>query len=138
MGWLSCDWTVRGVCAGHALLLAASFALLAFQAKPRDTKAIGSIIPSPFNISQDGKLTTASLMSQYRRHRFLLQIQAKEEAPPYRIASCDVNANNINGDYWQVWVWEREDLVRVVLAQPPEEVMQYQEDVIAILSKVII
>ncbi|KAK8407296.1 hypothetical protein O3P69_002092 [Scylla paramamosain] len=94
--------------------------------RPGDTKAIGSIIPSPFNISQDGKLTTASLMSQYRRHRFLLQIQAKEEAPPYRIASCDVN----------VWVWEREDLVRVVLAQPPEEVMQHQEDITAILSKV--
>ncbi|MPC25305.1 hypothetical protein E2C01_018411 [Portunus trituberculatus] len=34
MGWLSYDWTVRGVCASRALLLAASSALLAFQAKP--------------------------------------------------------------------------------------------------------
>ncbi|XP_050727023.1 cadherin-87A-like [Eriocheir sinensis] len=94
--------------------------------RPGDTKAIGSIIPSPFNISQDGKLTTASLMSQYRRHRFLLQLQAKEEAPPHRTANCNVN----------VWVWERNDLARVVLAQPPEEVVKQQEEIAAVLSKV--
>ncbi|MPC39922.1 Delta-like protein C [Portunus trituberculatus] len=35
MGWLSCDWTVQEVCASRALLLAASSALLALQAKPR-------------------------------------------------------------------------------------------------------
>ncbi|XP_027213278.2 cadherin-87A [Penaeus vannamei] len=94
--------------------------------RPGDSKSIGSIIPSPFNVTQDGKLTTASLMSQYRRHRFLLQIQAKEEAPPHRIAKCNVN----------IWVWEREDLVRVVLAQPPEEVVRQQEAIANTLSEV--
>lgn len=43
---------------------------------------------------------------------------------------------NPNEGYWQVWVWEREDLVRVVLAQPPEEVVRQQEDIAAVLSKV--
>nr|XP_053634394.1 LOW QUALITY PROTEIN: cadherin-87A-like [Cherax quadricarinatus] len=94
--------------------------------RPGESRAVGSIIPSPFNITQDGKLTTASLMSQYRRHRFLLLLHAKEEAPPFRIATCTVN----------VWVWEREDLVRVVLAQPPEEVVHHQEDIAATLSQV--
>lgn len=94
--------------------------------RPSESKSIGSIIPSPFNITQDGKLTTASLMAQYRRHRFILQVQAKEEAPPYRVAKCYVN----------IWVWEREDLVRVVLAQPPEEVVKGQEEIAAILSQV--
>ncbi|XP_071526000.1 cadherin-87A [Panulirus ornatus] len=94
--------------------------------RPGDSKAIGSIVTSPFNISQDGKLTTASLMSEYRRHRFLIELQAKEEASPYRIASCNVN----------VWVWEREDLVRVTLAQPPEVVVRHQEDIAGVLSQV--
>ncbi|KAG7153827.1 Cadherin-87A-like [Homarus americanus] len=63
--------------------------------RPGETKAIGSIIPSPFNITQD-----------------------------------------VYASFYQVWVWEREDLVRVVLAQPPEEVVRRQEDIAATLSQV--
>ncbi|CAL4115826.1 unnamed protein product, partial [Meganyctiphanes norvegica] len=91
-----------------------------------ETRTIGSIIPSPFNITKNGKLITASLMSQYRRQRFELEIQAKEEAPPHRVAICKVN----------VWVWQRADLVRLVLAQPPEEVVNNQEYIAATLSEV--
>ncbi|KAK4292814.1 hypothetical protein Pmani_034453 [Petrolisthes manimaculis] len=94
--------------------------------RPGGTKAIGSIVPSPFNVTEDGKLSTASLMSQYRRHRFVLHLQAKEDAPPHRIASCNVN----------VWVWERDDLVRVVLAQAPETVVRHQDSIAQTLSKV--
>ncbi|XP_076043934.1 cadherin 87A isoform X2 [Oratosquilla oratoria] len=94
--------------------------------RPGEVESVGSLVPSPFNVTRKGKLTTAALMSQYRRHRFLLSVQAKEEAPPYRIATCKVN----------VWVWEKEELVRVVLAQPPEQVVERQEEIVDSLSSV--
>ena len=36
----------------------------------------------------------------------------------------------------QVWVWESEQLVRVVLAQPPDEVMEQQQAIADTLSRV--
>lgn len=47
-----------------------------------------------------------------------------------------IRLENPNEGYWQVWVWERDDLARVVLAQPPEEVVKQQEEIAAVLSKV--
>ncbi|KAA0203916.1 hypothetical protein HAZT_HAZT006958 [Hyalella azteca] len=71
-----------------------------------------------------GRLVTAALMTQYRQHRFRLELQAKEEAPPHRSATTSV------------WVWEADQLVRVVLSQPPHEVALQQEAIADILSQV--
>lgn len=56
------------------------------------------------------------------------------------VNKCDELNNNKSRVYLpprrQVWVWESEQLVRVVLAQPPREVMQRQQAIADTLSKV--
>ncbi|RXG60025.1 Cadherin-87A [Armadillidium vulgare] len=95
--------------------------------RPGESKPVGSIVPSPFNMTKEGRLLTATLMAPYKRHRFLLEVQAKEETKPYRIDTCMVN----------IWVWERDELIKVVLEQKPEEVVRNQEGIITELSDVL-
>ncbi|KAJ2947229.1 hypothetical protein O0L34_g16939 [Tuta absoluta] len=72
-----------------------------------DSKSSGSVVPSPFNISQDGILTTASYMSEYNQDRFVLDIIAQEIAPPHRQAKAQV----------YVWVIDRTALIRMVVSR---------------------
>ncbi|XP_068626040.1 cadherin-87A isoform X2 [Battus philenor] len=67
----------------------------------------GSVVPSPFNISQDGVLTTAAFMSEYNQDRFVLDIVAQELAPPHRRATAQV----------YLWVIERSSLMRMVVSR---------------------
>ncbi|XP_013149297.1 PREDICTED: cadherin-87A-like, partial [Papilio polytes] len=53
-------------------------------------RASGSVLPSPFNITQDGVLMTAAFMSEYSQDRFVLDVIAEEVAPPHRRASAKV------------------------------------------------
>lgn len=50
----------------------------------------GSIVPSPFAISDDGRLTAASYMAEYNQDRFILDIEAKELAQPERKSNARV------------------------------------------------
>ncbi|KPJ12580.1 Cadherin-87A, partial [Papilio machaon] len=50
----------------------------------------GSVVPSPFNITQDGVLMTAAFMSEYNQDRFVLDVIAQELAPPHRRATAKV------------------------------------------------
>ncbi|XP_038218379.1 cadherin-87A-like [Zerene cesonia] len=72
-----------------------------------DQHSSGSVVPSPFNITQDGVLITATSMLEYNQDRFVLDIIAQEEAPPHRQAKAQV----------YVWVIERSALLRLVVSR---------------------
>lgn len=64
-------------------------------------KSSGSIVPSPFNITQDGKLITANYMAEYNQDRFVVEVVAKEVASPEREAVAKVHVS-----FWLVvLVW---------------------------------
>ncbi|KFM79704.1 Cadherin-87A, partial [Stegodyphus mimosarum] len=81
-------------------------------------------VPSPFNISSDGHITAAQLMAQYDHARFELRVAAKEVASPFRVAKATV----------KVWIYEQNQLVRVIVPQPPEEVHKRKTLIHEILS----
>ncbi|KAG4077206.1 hypothetical protein HA402_016193 [Bradysia odoriphaga] len=85
-----------------------------------NVKSTGSIVPSPFVISRDGRLSTASYMAEYNQDHFELDIVAKETESPEREALAKVF----------VWVFNPEQLVRVILSRPPAEVHTEQNEVI--------
>lgn len=53
----------------------------------------GSIVPSPFNVTQDGKLVTSGYMAEYNQDRFVVEIVAKEIASPERFAVTKVHVS---------------------------------------------
>lgn len=87
-------------------------------------KSSGSIIPSPFNITQGGQLNTATYLAENNQHRFVVSVIARENAFPEREALAEVH----------VWIFEQEQLIRVILSRPVEEVYQEREEIIAELS----
>nr|CAD7573732.1 unnamed protein product [Timema californicum] len=89
-------------------------------------RSSGSIIPSPFNVSENGKLVTANYMAEYNQDRFILDIIAKEKSYPERQAITRVH----------VWIYEPQQLIRVILSRPPEEVNQERDMIVAELSNV--
>ncbi|XP_001989490.2 cadherin-87A [Drosophila grimshawi] len=84
-------------------------------------KSTGSIVPSPFAISQDGRISANTIMAEYNQDRFELEIVARELEEPQRSANTKV----------YIWVFDGTQLVRVILSRPPEEVYQEQEEIIA-------
>lgn len=84
----------------------------------------GSVIPSPFNVSREGKVVTAAVMAEYTQDRFQLTVMARERASPGRAAYATVH----------VWVYEPHQLIRVVLSRPPEEVHRERRDIVEELS----
>lgn len=57
-------------------------------------KSVGSIVPSPFAIGRDGRLTTAAFMAEYNQDRFELDVLAKELVAPFREATAKVFVSN--------------------------------------------
>lgn len=53
-------------------------------------KNSGSIIPSPFNISHEGQITTATYVAENNQHRFIIDVAARENAIPEREALASV------------------------------------------------
>ncbi|EFN85300.1 Cadherin-87A [Harpegnathos saltator] len=87
-------------------------------------KPSGSIVPSPFNVTQDGKLVTSGYMAEYNQDRFIVNVIAKETAIPERYAMTRVH----------VWVFEPSQLIRVILSRPPEEVNSERDEIVSELS----
>lgn len=81
-------------------------------------------IPASFNVSADGRVCATHPMAQYSQARFTVALEAKETTPPHRAARTTL----------KVWVYEPDQLVRVIIAQPPEEVYRDQRQVVAVLS----
>ncbi|CAK1543768.1 unnamed protein product [Leptosia nina] len=71
------------------------------------SQSSGSVVPSPFNITQDGILMTAHFMSEYNQDRFVLDIIAQELAPPHRQAKTQV----------YLWIIDRSSLIRMVVSR---------------------
>ncbi|CAG5033926.1 unnamed protein product [Parnassius apollo] len=71
------------------------------------SQSSGSVVPSPFNISQDGILMTTAFMSEYNQDRFVLDIIAQELAPPHRQAKAQV----------YLWIIDRSALIRMVVSR---------------------
>lgn len=57
------------------------------------SRSSGSIIPSPFNITAEGKIVAAAFMAEYNQDRFVLDVIAKERAPPEREAVAKVHVS---------------------------------------------
>lgn len=87
-------------------------------------KSSGSIIPSPFNVTQDGRLITANYMAEYNQDRFIVEVVAREIAYPEREAVAKVH----------IWIYEPEQLIKVILSRPAEEVFQQKDEIVAELS----
>ncbi|KAH1027486.1 hypothetical protein HUJ05_000983 [Dendroctonus ponderosae] len=92
--------------------------------KYRSEKSSGSIIPSPFNISQKGEVYTATYLAENNQHRFVVDVVTRENGFPEREAYTQV----------QVWVFEPEQLIRVILSRPKEEVYKEKEEIISELG----
>nr|XP_040218321.2 cadherin-87A isoform X1 [Anopheles coluzzii]XP_049463650.1 cadherin-87A isoform X1 [Anopheles coluzzii]XP_049463651.1 cadherin-87A isoform X1 [Anopheles coluzzii]XP_049463652.1 cadherin-87A isoform X1 [Anopheles coluzzii]XP_049463653.1 cadherin-87A isoform X1 [Anopheles coluzzii]XP_049463654.1 cadherin-87A isoform X1 [Anopheles coluzzii] len=88
------------------------------------TKTTGSIVPSPFAISKDGRVVTANYMAEYNQDRFVLEIVAKEIESPEREAVTRVH----------VWIFNPEQLVRMILSRPPSEVHQDRDEIVSELG----
>lgn len=56
-------------------------------------KSSGSIIPSPFNITQTGQMNTATYLAENNQHRFVVSVVARENAYPEREAVAEVNVS---------------------------------------------
>ena len=77
----------------------------------------GSVVPSPFHVTTDGRLFTDSLMAEYNQDRFVLEVVAREEAAPFREDSANVH----------LWVYEPNQLARIVVAKPLERATTERE-----------
>lgn len=58
-------------------------------------KPSGSIVPSPFNVTHDGKLVTSGYMAEYNQDRFIVEVIAKETGVPERYAMTRVHVSCI-------------------------------------------
>ncbi|XP_055375511.1 cadherin-87A [Condylostylus longicornis] len=85
------------------------------------SKATGSIVPSPFTVSPEGRITTATFVAEYNQDRFELEVIAKETQPPERHAKTKV----------YVWIYDSSQLIRVILSRPPTEVQIYQDEIVS-------
>ncbi|XP_055585161.1 cadherin-87A [Uranotaenia lowii] len=88
------------------------------------TKTTGSIVPSPFTITKEGRIATANYMAEYNQDRFILEVVAKEVESPERVATAKV----------YVWIFNPEQLVRVILSRPPSEVHLERDEIVSELS----
>lgn len=77
----------------------------------------GSVVPSPFHVTTDGRLFTESLMAEYNQDRFVLEVVAREEAPPFREDTANVH----------LWVYEPNQLSMIVVAKPLERALIERE-----------
>ncbi|XP_065338532.1 cadherin-87A [Cloeon dipterum] len=93
---------------------------------PGSNVSSGSLVPSPFKVSNTGRISTTTPMLEYNQGRFLLRLVAKEMVAPYREAETLVH----------VWVYDQSQLVRVILSRPPESVHKDRNKVTSELSRV--
>lgn len=84
-------------------------------------RSVGSIVPSPFMITRDGKVSTATYMGEYNQDRFELTIVAKEVEHPNRESQAKV----------VIWIFRPDQLVRVIFSRPPTEIFQEKDEIIA-------
>lgn len=68
------------------------------------SKSSGSIIPSPFNITDGGELTVATRLGEYNQHRFVIDIVARETASPQKETLTQVHVRVFGNMYLEMCV----------------------------------
>ena len=76
-----------------------------------ETTSSGSLVPSPFEMKENGRLVLGSLMAEFNQDRFVIDIEAKEPDSNHR-AKARVH----------LWVYEPEQLIKLVINKTPTEV----------------
>ncbi|KAB0801704.1 hypothetical protein PPYR_03890 [Photinus pyralis] len=84
----------------------------------------GSVIPSPFVISESGQIFTATNLSENNQHHFIVNVVAKEIMYPERESDAKV----------YVWIFEPEQLIRIILSRPVEEVLKEKDEIVQELT----
>ncbi|KAF5278616.1 hypothetical protein FQA39_LY00658 [Lamprigera yunnana] len=84
----------------------------------------GSVIPSPFNVSQNGDVFTATSLIENNQHRFIVDLIAKEVAYPERESVAKI----------YIWIFEPDQLIRIILSRPVEEVLKEKNEILLELS----
>ncbi|XP_025413054.1 cadherin-87A isoform X2 [Sipha flava] len=85
-----------------------------------------SIVRDPFSIDQSGRISTAAFLAEYNQGRFDLQIVAKENESPHRVASTIAT----------IWVYETHQLVKLIVSRAPQTVNEGREQIISSLANV--
>jgi len=60
---------------------------------PGSNVSSGSLVPSPFRVTGNGRLSTATSMLEHNQGRFVIKLVARETASPYREAETIVHVN---------------------------------------------
>ena len=105
-----------------------SYAILRSELYPSgSTISAGSLVqdPSPFSMTQNGRLVLGSLMAEFNQDRFVLDIEAIEAESNHR-AKARVN----------LWIYEPEQLIKLVIDKTPMEVNKNKSAIISELKNV--
>ena len=89
------------------------------------TTSSGSLVPSPFEMRDNGRLVLGSLMAEFNQDRFVIDIEAKEPDSNHR-AKARVH----------LWVYEPEQLIKLVINKRPTEVNREKFEIIEELRNV--
>uniref|UniRef100_T1IV10 Uncharacterized protein n=1 Tax=Strigamia maritima TaxID=126957 RepID=T1IV10_STRMM len=82
--------------------------------RARSPTSSGAVVPQPFTIDRSGHIFTAASLHFYNQDRFHLTVAAREDSEPFRETKTTA----------EVWIFEQSQLLRVVVAFPPDIVTQ--------------
>ncbi|XP_040572795.1 cadherin-87A [Lepeophtheirus salmonis] len=88
-------------------------------------ESAGSLVPFPFDINQNGRISLSSLMAEFNQDKFELDVEAKELSTG-RKAKTKVN----------IWIIESHQLIKLVVNKEPLKANQFKEDIIKELSNI--
>merc|ERR1712106_1180370 len=89
------------------------------------TEYAGSLVPSPFKMTQNGRIILDSLMAEFNQQRFEIDIEAKESRSNHR-AKAKVN----------LWVFEPAQQIKLVINKDPMVVNKEKQNIIMELKNV--
>ena len=89
------------------------------------TESSGSLVSSPFEMKQNGRLVLSSLMTNFSQDQFVLEIVAQETRSNHR-AEATVH----------LWIYEPEQLIKLVIDKPPMAVNTNKAGIVAELKNV--
>ena len=89
------------------------------------TVSSGSLVPSPFKMTQNGRIVLDSLVAEFNQQRFEIDIEAKESRSSHR-ARASV----------YLWVYEPAQQLKLVINKDPMMVNMEQQNIVARLNNV--
>ena len=89
------------------------------------TQSSGSLVPSPFEMEQSGRLILSSLVAEFTQDKFVIEIEAKESKSNHR-TKATVN----------LWIYEPDQLVRLIVDMPPMQVNREKRSILNALRNV--